>query len=152
MLHHVELYVSNLHDSIHAWEWLLCEQLGYTLYQSWPEGRSYRYGETYFVFVQTEEAHLTPPYHRKKTGLNHLAFHASSLAQLEEVRQQLISHGFRELYADRFPTQVDRIMQHYFLKTRTASKLNSWQRCERFLENFLKVCENNCKLEVDLLD
>lgn len=103
MLHHVELYVSNLHDSIRAWEWLLCEQLGYTLYQSWPEGRSYRYGETYFVFVQTEEAHLTPPYHRKKTGLNHLAFHASSLAQLEEVRQQLISHGFRELYADRFP-------------------------------------------------
>lgn len=103
MLHHVELYVSNLHDSIQAWEWLLCEQLGYTLYQSWPEGRSYRYGETYLVFVQTEEAHLTPPYHRKKTGLNHLAFHASSLAQLEEVRQQLASHGFRELYADRFP-------------------------------------------------
>lgn len=103
MLHHVELYVSNLHDSIRAWEWLLCEQLGYTLYQSWPEGRSYRYGETYLVFVQTEEAHLTPPYHRKKTGLNHLAFHASSLAQLEEVRQQLTSHGFRELYADRFP-------------------------------------------------
>ena len=103
MLHHVELYVSNLHDSIHAWEWLLCEQLGYTLYQSWPEGRSYRYGETYFVFVQTEKTHLAPPYHRKKTGLNHLAFHASSLAQLEEVRQQLTSHGFRELYADRFP-------------------------------------------------
>ena len=103
MLHHVELYVSNLHDSIHAWEWLLCEQLGYTLYQSWPEGRSYRYGETYLVFVQTEKTHLAPPYHRKKTGLNHLAFHASSLAQLEEVRQQLASHGFRELYADRFP-------------------------------------------------
>lgn len=103
MLHHVELYVSNLHDSIRAWEWLLCEQLGYMLYQSWPEGRSYRYGETYLVFVQTEETYLAPPYHRKKTGLNHLAFHASSLAQLEEVRQQLTSHGFRELYADRFP-------------------------------------------------
>ncbi len=103
MLHHVELYVSNLHDSIRAWEWLLCEQLGYMLYQSWPEGRSYRYGETYLVFVQTEKTHLAPPYHRKKTGLNHLAFHASSLAQLEEVRQQLTSHGFRELYADRFP-------------------------------------------------
>ena len=103
MLHHVELYVSNLHNSTQAWEWLLCEQLGYTLYQSWPEGRSYRYGETYLVFVQTEKTHLAPPYHRKKTGLNHLAFHASSLAQLEEVRQQLASHGFRELYADRFP-------------------------------------------------
>ncbi|WP_214742514.1 VOC family protein [Exiguobacterium sp. s48] len=103
MLHHVELYVSNLHKSVGAWEWLLCEQLGYTIYQSWPEGRSYRYGDTYLVFVQTKEDHLTPPYHRKKTGLNHLAFHASSLAQLEEIRRQLTARGFHELYADRFP-------------------------------------------------
>lgn len=103
MLHHVELYVSNLNNSILAWEWLLCDHLGYTLYQEWPEGRSYRFGDTYLVFVQTEPEHLIPPYHRKKTGLNHLAFHATSLKQLEVVRQHLASHGFQELYADRFP-------------------------------------------------
>lgn len=103
LLHHVELYVSDLETSINAWEWLLCEQLGYKLYQQWPLGRSYRYGETYLVFVQTEKEHLTPPYHRKKTGLNHLAFHADSLTQLKSIRRQLASHGFNELYADRFP-------------------------------------------------
>lgn len=103
MIHHVELYVSNLEKSINAWEWLLCEQLGYTLYQKWEEGRSYRFGDTYIVFVQTEQDHLSPPYHRKKTGLNHLAFHAKSMTQLESIRSQLTSHGFQELYSDRFP-------------------------------------------------
>jgi len=86
MLHHVELYVSDLTKSLNAWDWLLTE-LGYTVYQQWDEGRSYRFGATYLVFVQTEADHLEPPYHRKKTGLNHLAFHASSLEQLERLRR-----------------------------------------------------------------
>lgn len=102
MLHHVELYVSDLHKSLKAWDWLLTE-LGYTVYQQWDEGRSYRFNATYLVFVQTETAHLDPPYHRKKTGLNHLAFHAESLEQLERLRSELPDHGFQELYADRFP-------------------------------------------------
>lgn len=102
MLHHVELYVSDLHKSLKAWDWLLTE-LGYTVYQQWDEGRSYRFNTTYLVFVQTETAHLDPPYHRKKTGLNHLAFHAESLEQLERLRSELPDHGFQELYADRFP-------------------------------------------------
>lgn len=102
MLHHVELYVSDLKKSLTAWDWLLTE-LGYTLYQQWDQGQSYRFGETYLVFVQTETVHLEPPYHRKKTGLNHLAFHADSLEQLERLRSQLAQHGFVELYADRFP-------------------------------------------------
>lgn len=102
MLHHVELYVSDLTKSLNAWDWLLTE-LGYTVYQQWDEGRSYRFGATYLVFVQTEVDHLEPPYHRKRTGLNHLAFHAASLEQLERLRSELTQHGFTELYADRFP-------------------------------------------------
>ncbi|WP_214836612.1 VOC family protein [Exiguobacterium sp. s36] len=102
MLHHVELYVSDLTKSLNAWDWLLTE-LDYTVYQQWDEGRSYRFGDTYLVFVQTEADHLEPPYHRKKTGLNHLAFHAASLEHLERLRSELPQHGFTELYADRFP-------------------------------------------------
>lgn len=102
MLHHVELYVSDLTKSLNAWDWLLTE-LGYTVYQQWDEGRSYRFGPTYLVFVQTESGHLEPPYHRKRTGLNHLAFHAASLEQLERLRSELTQHGFTELYPDRFP-------------------------------------------------
>ena len=102
MLHHVELYVSDLKKSLIAWDWLLGE-LGYEVYQQWEHGKSYRYGETYLVFVQTEADHLEPPYHRKKTGLNHLAFHAESVEQLESFRKSLAAYGFDELYADRFP-------------------------------------------------
>lgn len=102
MLHHVELYVSDLKKSLTAWDWLLNE-LGYTLYQQWGKGQSYKFEKTYLVFVQTEPEHLEPPYHRKKTGLNHLAFHADSLEQLERLRSELPHRGFTELYADRFP-------------------------------------------------
>ncbi len=102
MLHHVELYVSDLKKSLTAWDWLLNE-LGYTLYQQWDKGQSYKFEKTYLVFVQTEPEHLEPPYHRKKTGLNHLAFHADSLEQLERLRSELPHRGFTELYADRFP-------------------------------------------------
>lgn len=102
MLHHVELYVSDLTKSLNAWDWLLTE-LGYTVYQQWESGRSYRFSDTYLVFVQTELDYLEPPYHRKRTGLNHLAFHAESLDQLERLRPELPRHGFMELYADRFP-------------------------------------------------
>lgn len=102
MLHHVELYVSDLNKSLIAWDWLLTE-LGYTVYQQWDQGKSYRHGDTYLVFVQTEPEYLEPPYHRKRPGLNHLAFHAESMEQLESFRCHLPRYGFSELYADRFP-------------------------------------------------
>lgn len=39
LLHHVELYVSNLEESIEFWGWLL-EELGYVVFQKWESGRS----------------------------------------------------------------------------------------------------------------
>lgn len=84
MLHHVEIYVSNLEEATSFWEWFL-PQLGYELYQNWHSGRSWKFGPTYLVFVQTEPEHLHPPYDRRKTGLNHLAFHAESTGHVDEM-------------------------------------------------------------------
>lgn len=81
MLHHVELYVSDLRRSAAFWSWLL-EQLGYEPFQEWENGVSWRCGETYLVFVQAEERFLDIPYHRCRVGLNHLAFHARSRRQV----------------------------------------------------------------------
>ena len=53
-LHHVELYCSDLDASLSFWEWLL-SGLGYSLYQNWDGGRSYRLGGTYIVFVQADD-------------------------------------------------------------------------------------------------
>ncbi len=101
-LHHVEIYVSDLTRSRAFWGWLLSE-LGFALYQEWPEGVSWRHGETYLVFVQAEARRLTPPYHRCRVGLNHLAFHAASRAQVDALAAKLRERGAALLYQDRQP-------------------------------------------------
>lgn len=102
-LHHVEIYVSNLEKSASFWGWFLGE-LGYRLFQSWEQGRSYILGGTYIVFVQTEERFRDVPYHRCRTGLNHLAFHARSREQVDQLKNQLEERGIESLYPDKFPT------------------------------------------------
>ncbi|MCH4825987.1 MAG: VOC family protein [Planococcus sp. (in: firmicutes)] len=102
MLHHVELNVSNLVESKSFYSKLL-PPLGYSLFQEWEKGFSYKVGSTYLVFVQTEEKFLQHPYHRKETGLNHLAFHASSRAQVDEMTEKMQQLGARILYQDLHP-------------------------------------------------
>lgn len=101
-LHHVELYVSDLPRSKEFWGWFL-GLLGYTVYQEWSEGVSFRLGATYIVFVQTDPRHLDVPYHRCRTGLNHLAFHAASRGEVDEITGLLRERGTTILYADRHP-------------------------------------------------
>ncbi len=101
-LHHVELYVSDLDRSLAFWGWLLGE-LGFSAYQRWPQGASWRCGETYVVFVQVGERFKTPPYHRCRVGLNHLALHAPSRADVDRLTTELRRRSVRILYEDRHP-------------------------------------------------
>ena len=101
-LHHVELYVSDLARSAGFWGWFL-ERLGYGTFQEWPQGRSWKLGDTYLVLVQANERYRQPSYHRKRVGLNHLAFHAASRAQVDEFTQALRTRGVPILYEDRHP-------------------------------------------------
>ena len=101
-LHHVEIYVSNLHESKIFWSWFL-DLLGYEAYQSWDEGFSYIYGTTYIVFVQTAQKHMDIKYHRCRTGLNHLAFWAQDRTEVESVTEQLIQKGVKILYEEKHP-------------------------------------------------
>lgn len=102
LIHHIELNVSNLKNSIIFWGWFL-EELGYEPYQTWESGRSWKLGETYIVFVQTEERFMDIPYHRRRAGLNHLAFHASSRQQVDDMTEKLKSMGVKILYTDTHP-------------------------------------------------
>jgi catechol 2,3-dioxygenase-like lactoylglutathione lyase family enzyme len=102
MLHHVEVYVSNLAKSVEFWGWLLTE-LGYEQYQKWESGISWKHQETYLVFVQAEERYLDVPYHRSRVGLNHLAFHARSREHVDEVTETLREKGIKILYQDKHP-------------------------------------------------
>lgn len=105
-LHHVEIYVSNLARSLEFWAWFL-GALGYKKYQSWDQGESWRLGETYLVFVQADSRFLDFPFHRKRPGLNHLAFHARSREQIDELARQIRERGLKILYEDRPNQQSD---------------------------------------------
>jgi catechol 2,3-dioxygenase-like lactoylglutathione lyase family enzyme len=102
LVHHIELNVSDLEKSTEFWGWFLGE-LGYEPYQEWAKGKSYRLGETYIVFVQTEERFLDAPYHRSRTGLNHLAFHGKSRKHVDDVTAKLEGKEVPVLYRDRHP-------------------------------------------------
>ncbi|WP_265111809.1 VOC family protein [Halosolutus halophilus] len=100
-LHHVELYASDLAASVDFWNWLLGE-LGYERKNEWDGGRSWRNGPTYVVLVRADDPDAA--YDRRTAGLNHLAFHAGSREQVDEL-----TAGIREredasvLYEDRHP-------------------------------------------------
>ncbi len=101
-LHHIELYVASLGASVRFWEPLL-GMLGYVKFQEWKHGVSYKLGPTYLVLVQTEPEFLVPSYHRKRVGLNHLAFHAGSRSQVDDITAWVRRSGHRVLYEDRHP-------------------------------------------------
>jgi len=102
LLHHVEIYVSNLKKTKSFWDWFL-HDLGYHISNEWAKGISYKLSDTYLVFVQTEADFLPFGYHRKRIGLNHLAFHAESKKMVDEMSQKLISKNVKILYQDKHP-------------------------------------------------
>lgn len=102
LIHHIEIYVSNLKNSTDFWGWFLTE-LGYEVYQKWESGQSFKMEETYIVFVQTDEKFMEIPYHRCRVGLNHLAFHASSKEQVDDITEKLKEKGMKILYEENHP-------------------------------------------------
>ena len=102
LIHHIEIYVSDLKSSTIFWGWFL-EELGYEPFQSWEGGQSWKIEETYIVFVQAEERYMDIPYHRCRVGLNHLAFHANSRQQVDEMTIKLEHKGVKVLYKDKHP-------------------------------------------------
>ena len=103
IIHHIEIYVSDLKRTILFWDWLLTKKFTYEIYQQWDSGISFKLGETYIVFVQTEKKYLSNPYNRRNTGLNHLAFHCSSKEFVDTLTKELKEKNINILYADKHP-------------------------------------------------
>ena len=101
-LHHIELYASDLEASIDFWDWLLGE-LGYEGKNEWDGGRSWINGPTYVVLVAAD-ADTDQQFDRRAPGLNHLAFHAASRAQVDAITDGVRERsGTSVLYDDRHP-------------------------------------------------
>ncbi|WP_228011078.1 VOC family protein [Nonomuraea phyllanthi] len=101
MLHHVELWVPDLPRAVASWQWLL-ESLGYTPFQEWSDGRSWRSGATYVVLEQSP-ALSADRHERRRPGLNHLAFHGGSRAEVDALVERAPAHGWTLMFPDRHP-------------------------------------------------
>jgi catechol 2,3-dioxygenase-like lactoylglutathione lyase family enzyme len=100
-LHHVELWVPDLTKALAEWEWLLGE-LGYEVFQDWPQGRSWRLRTTYLV-VEQSPAITARAHDRLRPGLNHLAFHAGDSQRVDALHAQAAGHGWAPLFTDQYP-------------------------------------------------
>lgn len=101
LLHHVELWVSDISAARPRWQWLL-SSLGYEQFQLWDNGVSYQLGPTYIVLEQSP-ALIEGSYERRRAGLNHLAFHAGARAALDRLVDLAGQHGWHLMFGDRHP-------------------------------------------------
>ncbi|CAM3582619.1 hypothetical protein G7061_01515 [Erysipelothrix sp. HDW6B] len=102
MIHHLEIYVNDLQRTRLFYDQLF-KLLDYELYQTWDKGFSYRKHGTYIVFVQVEKPFESAGYHRKRIGLNHLAFGVTTPQDVDRIRDVLCSMGVVELYPEAYP-------------------------------------------------
>lgn len=103
MLHHIEIYVSEIEQSFSFWSELL-ERIGYTAEARWQDGFTLQQGNgTYLTFVQVAERHAHRPYHRSGIGLNHLAFRVPTRAGVDDLRAYCLEKEITCLYDERYP-------------------------------------------------
>ncbi|MFJ4169617.1 VOC family protein [Paenarthrobacter sp. NPDC089714] len=100
-LHHVELWVPDLDRAEEEWGWIM-SRLGYSVYQKWDSGVSWRLGSTYIV-VEQSPALSGPEHDRTAPGLNHLAFLAGSQKDVDALVVEGVTWGWRQLFQDKYP-------------------------------------------------
>ncbi|MEL6894322.1 MAG: VOC family protein [Actinomycetota bacterium] len=100
-LHHVEIWVADFETAEPSWGWLLGE-LGYRPFHAWTNGKSWKLGATYIVVEQSSDTRDLA-HDRLAPGLNHLAFHGGSQADVDRLVDACTEHGWSLLFADRHP-------------------------------------------------
>src|SRR5205823_14233677 len=96
-LEHLDIYVSDLARSGEFWGAFLTA-LGYREFAKSPTGWSWTNDESTVFLLQAEPEYLDPPYHRKRVGMNHLAFAVSSKQQVDALATVLVGRRVPMLY------------------------------------------------------
>ena len=98
MLHHLDLNVSNP-DQAQAFYGPLLTRLGYQPGDCGAGWAIWEYeGGPYLTLVQTEEPYRHQGFHRKRVGVNHLAFAAPSREAVMDLHRWLVDQGVAILY------------------------------------------------------
>lgn len=100
-VHHIEIWVGDLDSARTSWGWLLVA-LGWSVDQEWNTGISWRCGDVYIV-VTRPPAVSCDEHDRRRPGMNHIALHGGTSADVDLIVGRASTHGWTELYADRYP-------------------------------------------------
>ena len=95
--HHMDIYVADITRSAAFWGPLLAS-FGWRPKADRETVKSWTDGTTELFFVQTEPEFVAQGYHRKRVGLNHLAFGVDGREALDRVRIAVGAAGARMLY------------------------------------------------------
>src|SRR2546423_910132 len=96
-LEHLDISVSDLERSGAFWAAFL-KDLGYREFAKSATGWSWTNDESTIFLLQAESGYLDPPYHRKRVGLNHLAFGVSDRKQVDAMATRLRERNIPLLY------------------------------------------------------
>lgn len=113
-LHHLEIWVADLRTARQEWGWLL-RRLGLVRTGAWGDDVSG--GESWAVPTAVPDGSSPLPYltlttspnlsgdehDRRRPGLNHLALLGGGSAEVDAVVLDAPAHGWRPLYAERYP-------------------------------------------------
>ena len=103
MLHHIEIYVSNLNASKTFWSDIL-SVLGYEVSDQWEDGFTLKNGkDAYLTFVQVSEKFAANTFHRCNIGLNHLAFEVRDRETVDNLKLYCKQNDINTLYDERYP-------------------------------------------------
>ncbi|UIN30097.1 VOC family protein [Microbacterium binotii] len=100
-IHHIEIWVADLQQTVAEWAWLLT-RLGSTRQSEWANGQSWSLGEAYLTLT-TSPALSDPEHDRRRAGVNHLAFAVDTTDEVDAIMADAGAHGWRPLYHDRYP-------------------------------------------------
>lgn len=99
-LSHVEINSSNYAESIKFYDLILLS-LGWEKLVSRTDHTSYTDGTLKLIVCPTDADQLQAGYHRKRTGLNHLAFYAETKEMVDDFyREVLTKNNIKSLYQD----------------------------------------------------
>lgn len=97
----MEIWIEDLSEVRAEWGWLL-RALDFTRETTRSEGESWAAGGAYLTFTMSPNLSRTT-HDRRAPGVNHLAFKAGTLDNIDAIMSAAKEHGWRPLYQDRYP-------------------------------------------------